>query len=272
MIFYFIFFIATAWSDPQLRWTSAVEVVERHEFYQNHEIIKKPKGAWQTLFGVIYRDKSLRTLKDCVYYRVPGDEEGTLKIKTMYPSVKCEQHLFSAGDQEWKELKAFQFAITPERISVQLTLPKFKNEKWQIPLFNIFTKKEPKILTSSAEYRSSKMIFLSQKIYEGENIPPKTSTLNKNDLCHSISEICAEISPSICDQCPEGWYEIPNGCEQGPKYCGRLECGQKGQPACRRGIKWQREEKEFACRVDDSFAYCAKGLSIQCNGNLPTCI
>jgi hypothetical protein len=261
-----------AWADPSLKWTNAIDVVEKHEFYQNHEVIKKPKGSWQTLFGVIYRDNSLRTQKDCLYFRVPGDEPGELKIKNVSVDTRCEVHLFSPGDQTWTGLKAFQFAVLPERLSVSLTLGGYKSERWDVPLMNVFRRPSPKSGMSSADYRAPKIFFLSPKQNSSGDPLIKLERLKDKDACHVINEQCQETSKSICDQCPAGWYEIPNGCDQGPKFCGELECGGKNQPACRRGTKWQRRDGEYECRRDDSFAFCAKGLRVQCNGNLPFCL
>lgn len=272
MIWGLLLISSLTWADPSGKWSNAVDIVDKHEFYQSNEVIKKPKNSWQTLFGVIYNDANLKRFKDCLFYRVPGEEDGILKLKTVNPEEKCESHLFSPGDKEWKELKALQYSITDNRLSLHITHPKFRVEEWEVILFNVFTSPRPKNLMSSAEYRSLKMIFLNpyhgQKMLDlkkGERIADKT-------LCHDIGEDCREISPSTCSSCPEGWYEIPNGCREGPKYCGRIECGRKNQPACRRGMKYQRQKKSYSCRDDNSFAFCHEGLRIQCTGNLPYCI
>ena len=193
----FLFLTSLAWADPTLKWTNAIDVVERHEFYQNHEVIKKPKGSWQTLFGVIYRDSSLRNRKDCLYFRVPGEEPGQLKLKTVNLDVRCETHLFSAGDQEWVGLKAFQFAVLPERLSVSLTLGGYKSERWDVPLMNIFRRPTPKSGMSSAEYRAPKMFFLSPKKNNVGETPVKIEKLKDKDPCHEVNDQCQEASSSF---------------------------------------------------------------------------
>ena len=272
MLYLFLSLINVSYADPSWKWTNAIKIVDKHEFYTNNEIIVRPKNSWQTLFGVLYHDSNLKTLKDCLYYKVPGDgEAGTLKMKTIPAEKPCEEFLFAVGDQEWKGLKALQYSLDDKLLSVSLTTAQFQVEKWDVPLFNVFSHPEPKLSMSSAEYRSPKVMYLTP--YKGMATirPEKGSPLSDKKLCHDVNEICEEKSPSICSECSNGWYEIPNGCPEGPKYCGNLGCGQKSQPACRRGIMYQREEKVYNCVEDSSFAYCSKGLTLQCQGNLPYC-
>jgi hypothetical protein len=272
ILYLFLALMNVSYADPSWKWANAIKIVDKHEFYTNNEIIQRPKSSWQTLFGVLYHDSNLKTLKDCVYYKVPGDgEAGTLKLKTVAADKACEEFLFSPGDQEWKNLKAVQYNLTDRLLSVSITNAKFEIEKWEVPLFNVFENPEPKLLMSSAEYRSPPVMYLTP--YKGVATihPVKGEALIDKKLCHDVNEICEEKSPSVCSQCSNGWYEIPNGCAQGPKYCGDLGCGQKAQPACRRGMKYQRVEKIYNCTEDSSFAYCAKGFSVQCQGNLPYC-
>jgi len=259
-------------NDPTWKWSNALKIVDKHEFYANNEVILKPKDSWQTLFAVLYQDSNLKTFKDCLFYHVPGDEAAILKIKTIHAEKKCDEFLYQPGDQERKNLKALQYSVQENFLSVSLTNAQFQIEKWDVPLFNVFEHPKPKSLMSSAEYRSPKVIYLTP--YKGVlKIRPQIATaISMNKSCHVISEDCQEKSVSTCSQCSNGWYEIPNGCPQGPKFCGAIECGQKDQPACRRGMKYQRSLTELSCREDHSFAYCAKGLSVQCQGNLPYCI
>lgn len=272
ILYLFLALINVSYADPSWKWANAIKIVDKHEFYTNNEIIVRPKGAWQTLFGVVYNDPNLKPLKDCLYYKVPGDTEaGTLKLKTISADKPCGEFLYSPGDQEWTGLKALQFTVTDKIMSVSITNAQFQIEKWDALLFNVFENPEPKALMSSAEYRSPPVMYLTP--YKGVATihPEKGKPLEDKKLCHDVNEVCEEKSPSVCSQCSNGWYEIPNGCPQGPKYCGDIGCGQKTQPACRRGMRYQREEKTYNCVEDSSFVFCAKGLSVQCQGNLPYC-
>ena len=264
--------MSSSFADPTWKWAKALKIVEKHEFYTNNEIIKRPVNAWQTLFGVVYNDPNLKTMKDCLYYKVPGDEPGILKLKTIASDRPCEEALYLPGDEEWKDLKALQYSVQENLLSVSLTNAQFQIEKWDVPLVNVFEHPTPKPLMSSAEYRAPKMIFLTP--YRGTEVirPVRSGGLEDKKICHDIAEDCKEISPSVCSECTNGWHEMTNGCVSGPKFCGVQSCGLKGQPACRRGMVYQRVEKTYSCREDASFAYCANGLSIQCQGHLPYCL
>ncbi len=268
-IFFFIFGLAHA--DPSWRWTNATKIVEKHEFYTNNEMITRPANSWQTLFAVLYNDANLKTFKDCLFFKVPGEEPGILKLKTIGQNDKCESFIFSPGDEQWTDIKALQFSVEGKFLSLSITNKKFEVEQWSAALFNVFSHPEPKMLMSSAEYRSPKVMYLTP--YKGTKmVRPQKSLLQDLKVCHEVSDDCKILSPSVCSQCPNGWHEITNGCPQSPKFCGQKECGQKNGPACRRGFKYQKKEIPFSCRDDSSFAYCAKGLTIQCQGNLPYCL
>jgi hypothetical protein len=266
-----LIFINAVWADPFLRWTTATQIVEQHEFYQNNEVITKPQNSWQTLFGILYQDATLKDNKDCLFYRVPGEEGGILKLRSISPAEKCDDYQYQQGDKEWTQLKALQYTIEDNYINITLTHAHYRIERWDIPLLNVFERKKPTNSQSSAEYRAAKMIFLTPSAAD-KSIRPVPVRINIAKLCHAVADDCREIMPSECWKCPEGWYEIPNGCPQGPKYCGVITCGQKNRPACRRGLVWQRKEADYGCRSDHSFAYCAEGLTIQCQGALPYCI
>ena len=270
--FFILLISLLSYGNPSWKWSHAVGLVEKHEFYSNNEVISKPKDSWQTLFAVLYRDSQMKTFKDCLFYYVPGVEAGRLKIKTIPSSERCEDSLYLDGDKEWRGLKALQYSFENNFLTLSMTNQQYQIERWDVPLFNVYKNPRPKALMSSAEYRSAGIIFLTPHLGQSKNNLQKPLSLKDKENCHNVSEDCVEKSPSVCGQCEHGWFEIPNGCSQGPKYCGSITCGTKNRPACRRGMKYQMKEGQFSCREDSSFAYCAKGLQIQCQGNLPYCI
>jgi hypothetical protein len=176
---------------------------------------------------------------------------------------ECRNSLLTAGDREWKDIKTFQFFSGENKLVLDLGFNNFRSEIWEIRFQGKTQKKEAGMSMSSAEFKDNKIFLLAPSdlmINQTDPLPPA------NTLCHNINDDCQEVTPSSCNDCREGWYEIPNGCLQGPKYCGRHYCGSKGRPACRRGMTWQGKEGPCDCRADSSFAYCNKGLSIQCEG------
>lgn len=267
MIFFLLLILNLAHAEVPNYWSSFVSIQDRHEFYQNNEVINKPENSWQLLFSVVLMDKNLHQGKDCVFYRVPGEAPGVLKIKAVALNESCEKYLLTPGDREVKDIKSLQFMIDEEKLILDFTLAKYRTEKWEFPKLNRHEKKQPELHQSSADYKGAKIFFLSNQDIPANQISP----LKDQSLCHNINDECEEVSPSICSQCKDGWFEKTNGCAIGPKYCGTIECGHKGGPACRRGMKWQRIEREFDCRTDSSFAYCMKGLEVHCQGRSAYC-
>ena len=268
MAWLFLIFSLTVFADAPIYWSSAFKISERHEFYPDSAVVEKPKDSWQVLFAVVYPDSQLGLHKDCVLYRVPGKEPGELKITKLPESTPCESVLFKPADHEWKSIKSLEFATNNNTIELTMILPKYKSEVWNVKLINLGVQVTPAMNMSSVEYKSPKTILLAPGTMM-KDMKPHFSFKN-GDLCHEVSDNC-EAKPSRCIDCPSGWYEIPNGCVQGPKYCGHVECGTKNAPACRRGIEWQKTKTKFSCVDDTSFAICSPGLKIQCEGTMAWC-
>lgn len=266
MIFLLLFQIFFVAADSPRKWENAKSIVERHEFYANGEVILKPKESWQTLFALTFLDSGLQLSKDCVYYRVPGDEPGRIKVKSVPAGKDCSSEILSPGDIEIINVTKLSFSTTGQTVLLDFTRENRK-EKWSANIHLDWKKPEPKLLLSSSDFKSQRFIYLAPASGP-ENLP---TALKAGTLCHDISGDCQEKSPSRCSSCDQGWHEIPNGCGVGPKVCGQSACGGKDQPACRRGMVWQRKEIEFDCRTDSSFAWCNKGRNIFCDGDKAFC-
>jgi hypothetical protein len=255
-----------AFAESPGRWEFARGIVERHEFYPNGEEVTKPENSWQSLFAFSYLDSSFRNQKDCVYYRVPGDEPGKIKIKILPIDKDCNSEILASGDIEIENISHFKFTTTDNVVTVDFQKAD-KHESWKITTATKWMKPEPKLLMSSAEYKSPGMIYLAPSDIGSLSLTP----LKDGEVCHDVNNDCQEVAISKCDQCEHGWHEIPNGCMNGPKKCGAIVCGGKDLPACRRGMAWQRKEMEFDCRVNSSFAWCSKGLHVTCDGDKAYC-
>jgi hypothetical protein len=268
MILFLLLMPLLTFATIPTHWSHLISVSEKHEFYQEGELIKKPADTWQLLFAVSYLDRKLSMHRDCVYFKVPGESLGILKlIATELES--CEGLAENKGTIELKEIKGLQYSIKNEEIKIHITYPDFKSVKWTMPLLNRYQVPVAKLFLSSAEYKAAKITMLAPLRVKSPR--QESRLLKKGTLCHDIDDSCQEASPSVCKQCEGAWYEIPNGCEHGPKYCGDQGCGGKNQPACRRGLKYQRVNKIFDCATDSSFAYCSKGLTLQCEGQRAFC-
>ncbi len=266
MMILLLIFSSFLFADSPARWEFASSIANRHEFYTNGEEIIKPANSWQALFAVSYLDASFRKLKDCVYYRVPGDEPGKLKIKTLPADKDCTSEILSSGETEIENISGLRFTTDLNSGSIDFQKDS-RHQSWKILVAMERQKPEPKLLLSSADFKSSRMIYLAPS----SDGFIKPTTLKDGVICHNINQDCEEISPSSCGQCENGWVEVPNGCLNGPKKCGSPGCGGKDLPACRRGMAWQRKDMTFDCRVNSSFAWCSKNLSVFCDGDKAYC-
>lgn len=269
MMAYFLLILSTlTWATPMPgSWSSAFRVIDLHEFYPEKKLIVEPRESWQHLFSILILNENFDEQKECVYYFVPGESPGKIKVKTIGKGESCSDHLLKPGDVEWDDVTGLQYNLLKGGLKLSFTQKKNDLVNWEI-LTPGFTSPDAVIHLSSVETKAPRFILLAEA---KESKKEKKSSLSKDQLCHGINDDCEETSESLCHLCESGWYEIPNGCAKGPKYCGRMDCGEKNRPACRRGRDYQRTEKSFDCRMDNSFAYCRKGLTIQCEGQKAYC-
>ncbi len=270
MIFLFLMLLlGNAISAPVPgHWDHVIEVTDRHEFYQNGALVVKPRNAWQTLFSLVYYDRNLSRQKDCVFYRVPGDDSGILKVLAVSPDERCDDFYFRDQGLQIDDVRSLRFNISETGIWLEV-LRGEKRFRWDVVLPGAFKKPLPISGLSSSDFKAPGLILLAPAV---ANTQRKLRPFPKNDsICHGINEDCTEAAPSTCGSCESGWYEIPNGCAVGPRFCGVLRCGKKNGPACRRGLRWSRSDDEFDCRTNSSFAYCASGLTVVCEGRKAYC-
>jgi hypothetical protein len=249
-------------ADYPPQWSAAYKVSQQHEFYAPNEIIAKPAGSWQLLFALTYWGQNVTPIKDCIFFKVPGEEPGVLKYKTTVADGNCEDYLQRPGDRQWEGIKALQFSIADEQINLSLTYSGFRQQRWRIQLDSRAGAAVPERLMSSAQFKVGRIIVLAHH----PGTLDAAAMGQDGEVCHEVRDNCEVVAASTCSDCQHGWYEVPNGCPVGPKFCGAQSCGGKNQPACRRGMKWQRQKKIFDCRQDQSFAYCSSGFNLQCEG------
>ncbi len=266
MIFLAFLFSLITLASPPGNWEFANSIVERHEFYENGEEIKKPANSWQTLFALIYLDSNFQQTKECIFFRVPGEEPGKLKSKKVRGDKECVLEALSDGEREWSHIQSLSFTINAKNLALKFRMND-RLQEWFVPLKTSWSRPDARLLLSSADFKGERMIYL----LKADTPQRKIISLREGEICHDITPDCLEKSASRCRLCKEGWMEIPNGCMTGPKVCGKGECGGKGMPACRRGIVWQRKDAQYDCRTDSSFAWCSDSFQVVCDGDKAYC-
>jgi hypothetical protein len=223
----------------------------------------------------------MRTENICLWYRTPSEnEDGTLKL---IPSDACEDY----SAQELAQVHQVLGVKLSVRDSVVLQLQKTEqNHQLEFPLINVeqihqgdrITSRidEKKELSSSAHLINGKSLKLYNRPLSELGLYPKKGSieLSYQDktaiFCHRFSDTCDEETLFTCDSCLGGWYEVvSHRCADGQttKICGRDRCGQKGEPACPRGLAFMSDDDESWCFEGSRAGLCQDGLITSCDEN-----
>lgn len=248
----FILMTTLAHSFP-LELHSVYERVEIHEFYKDNELITKPVDAWQVIaaFSIVNEDLSLS--KVCFKYKPSKEGEGIFKVERMSLVKKCIEE--GVGLFKQNSLFGIQFQRGPE-FKIIFSHNDFTTSSWIIKTKE--KKKNLELLDTPDKFWGESVLFLNEKTERRE-------LLKDGTLCLRVSDDCSVQGKSTCHQCENGFLEAPTGCLVGPRYCSSFECGTKGNPACRRGVKVLKQ-RVLDCRKDSSFAFCSEGSIPSCQG------
>lgn len=256
----FLFFLFTlkSFSFPS-ELNSVSELLGIHEFYQDNELITRPLDAWQTIasFSVVNRDLSLSKL--CLKYRPAKEAKGVFKIDLTNISKSCELDGHKIYEQD--SLFGIQFQRAPH-FKVIFSHKDYSLSSWIIPLPK--KEKQLNLLDTPDKYWGESVLILSDHTEKKDLLADGTKCLQVNDDCTIRGD-------SLCHQCQNGFLEAPNGCLIGPQYCSSAECGTKGNPACRRGVKFQKK-RILDCRQEIDFAFCMGDSVPTCQGQEVWCL
>ncbi len=240
-------------------WLTGIRVVEVNSNYPALAPITKPKSTQQKLFAVL-RAASLEEgiQKDCVFYQIPGDKAGELRVTTVGYQESCdpEARIIYRID----EIKELQYSIEGTQVSFWVTMMNSATRVIQVSLLNATQAKSAKLYESSGQ----RGVF-----YLAPNTPlagqPKPLLIG--ELSDEYPKHPCSFEAGTCQFCRYGVYRINTG----EYFCGIDRCGQKNQPACIRGERWQRSREKFSCRADNSHVICSPGLVIDCEGERAIC-
>lgn len=277
-----ILFSFKAMASPvvwQKRWWGAREIVDKHSFYKENEIISTPSNSIQSLMGIIYFSDQFKVLKDCLLYEVPAPQEmGKLFVVTTSISTPCEEMTSISKRESEVIVRSLSFNIENSRLKILFSDEKFRSQEilFHFPVLKV--QREATLFQSSVQQKYGRSVLVLSENSPVVEQPKSLGRLGddwqskKLVQCQKVSDECAK-EISNCDRCRYGYFEVANGCPTGgPKFCGVDKCGMKGMPACRRGYLYQNgEQTKMDCRLDHSFAFCQKGLRLRCQGSLAIC-
>jgi hypothetical protein len=253
------------WSQE---WRTVMSVQEQHPGYQSGDVLKKPAGTWQLLFSILRAGRAIDGLaKDCVWIYVPLKDDGVLKVITVHPTESCENKWENYGWIEEKDLHAIQFVLQSTSAQFWLTDITGRVHTWKADFLNTVKKAEFKLFESSVEKRKIPGVFFFSPntlidIKQGSQLIGKMEDEYPQSVC--------SYKDGSCLRCRFGVYRVKAG-DETTYYCGIDRCGEKNQPACERGVTWQRLRQTFTCRGDNSHVYCLPGLKVECVGEQAIC-
>jgi len=261
---------------------------------KDHEI-KSPPNTWVRIFQSTILNEDGARENHCVFYRVPGKEPGVLRyIQSVEP---CLENYGSSNTTDWElistlkvwkpefERKIFKKVLKPGHF--YFTGKGNKGEFFvEVPLYNLKLKRKLERHSSIATNNMLESVFISKRqnpkskkshsklLGEFEdNYRDKTSI-----VCQEFSKDCKETTSFNCEQCKFGWYSavgISTCGGQFTRFCGVNRCGQRGMPACPRGINSAKKmglDNVMLCYDGSPMGYCEVGLKTVCDGKILVCL
>jgi len=233
--------------------------------------LSHPVGTWLWLMQI---DSDY-----CLFYRTPLNERrpGMLRLNRR-PEPGCREAFTENIIVELDEIQNLSFVEISHRRRKLGPRQEWdiKGEHggvafiWKIfsPLVTNESVKAPKKLSSFSS-RTIKPIEAYLKPRKGEF--KKRYSDGEVTFCHQVNESCESVTPFTCQSCRYGWYEVvDHDCPLGgSKICGPSRCGQRGEPACPRGLDHIKKKRSeiVVCEKGSTAGFCEEGLETHCDEN-----
>lgn len=231
------------------RWSTTVEVLEKHAGYARGGSISEPKATWQTLFAVVAVGKREGELQRyCVHlYIGEKDHPGTLRVTAKGTGPSCQARWDMPALFEDKHVREVSVEYSPGGVRVNWTSEGGR----------------PHSLKTAKADRDG-IFFFSQE----ESI---SSLIVKEELVGTLAATyplfpCNFVDGS-CQHCRWGVYQVVGD----GFHCGVDRCGERNEPACPRGTRWSGKRGPFSCRGDQSHMFCASQFRVECVGETGVC-
>jgi hypothetical protein len=244
--------------DLSLRWASAFSIGDKHEFYQNNQVMIEPSDTYQLIFSIKYISGQPYEVKnDCVWIKIPGESLGQILVETTSDCQKRNQ-----PQVVWDHLKSIQFELNENSLKLLVSLENGRVKTQHIQFLNVPKKQKFKLFDSSVPNREYKGVFFLAPNPSEEFKASQNRELADDEAC--------KLEDQTCLKCKNNFYKI--GDKDNIQYfCGNPRCGEKNRPACPRGEKWQRKRDLFSCRLNPEHLYCGPNLTLECQGELGFC-
>ncbi|ATH09099.1 hypothetical protein BIY24_14445 [Halobacteriovorax marinus] len=246
--------------------------------FVNGDPISRPVGSWQNL---------LESKSYCLNYRVPSPSNvGVLQVVRkkeancpVLPTNNEEMSLQNINDLKVKfttdhiKGKSIRNAVFGFKLSFEYLKEK---RELEFPLINRmrsgeFTQAKMTKYSSSGTYRMNKGLRVTRdldKKMRSSMWPGDWDLKESNQIlfCEKKNKDCKIQGESFCGECLYGWeYVVDYNCSGGgSKVCSPVKCGQKGRPACPRGIAWSGIDARELCFDDSPAGFCESDLRVIC--------
>ncbi|MBY0516441.1 MAG: hypothetical protein K2P81_06005 [Bacteriovoracaceae bacterium] len=252
---------ALANEDLYQRWLTTFEITQLHPEYNLKEEIKHPEGTWQ----LIARIHSIEALGkkyryDCLFVRVPKNNDGEIKIIPSAENQACLEVREGDSVYHLKNLKKITVQIQEDSAYFYLTDKDGRVLKENYKFLN--TLKDAKFeIHSQPELREV-------TFFQPNSIPQKMPEVKLiGEMNDEYPKLPCDFDSGSCQKCRFGVYRINTN----EYFCGIDQCGEKNNPACLRGSKWQHSREEFSCRGVNTHVFCRPGLKVECEGERAIC-
>lgn len=238
----FLWASLAAAQTPFDQWFTAVEVVDRHPSLLTGTRIGAPASTWQTLLGVVLPGQSAHAFhRHCLHLRVPTKGDGILRVTLAGPEQGCAGAW--EGTRVWEATGVDDVRVTVEGMEVRLW--------WSDPTTRQFR----------IRGQAVPGVFLFSPNSDPAPMPAPSALWPDGHAC--------DLAGGTCRHCQNGFLRLIG--EEDVYRCGIDRCGEAGQPACPRGVRWQKGRGPFGCRGNDGHVFCAKDLRIECQGTVAYC-
>lgn len=222
---------------PFDRWATAVDFVDRHPSLLSGARIAAPAGTWQTLFGVLLPGRSVDKFhRHCVHLRVPTKRDGILRVTLVGAEEDCVGNW--EGNKVWEATGIDDVRASLEGGQAQLS--------WSDPAVR--------------QVRARTQAVAGAFLFSPESDPAVPAP--SGELWEDGRE--CSLPEGSCRRCRNGFARVVG--ESMSYRCGIDRCGEAGQPACPRGVRWQKSRGPFSCRGNHEHVFCARGLRVECQG------
>jgi len=252
-------------------WIFAREV-KRDNFYNVD--LKEQKGIEFKLFSLVFvrPESPAKLVENCLYFKMPTKEKGgILMIEENKNLNDCGETSGFKPKYEIEDVVQVKYFFEDEKLKLNFEVKEgHQNKKitWSFPMININDGPSTfhKFLPEKKNKKLPLLTIITSNEAQFEDNRYKDFASSKGQVfrCRRLNSECQIAGEDLCEKCPYGSFPaVGEECATDyDRYCGPNFCGEKGEPACPRGLKTKESD-------DDGF--CEEGSVPQFENSLLIC-